>query len=214
MTRSLPARLLPGLLVLAVSAACASSDDDGATTIETPATASTTVAPTTTVAAATTTTTTEPAGPSLAERFTRIELSARLVGADGSRVVALAVSDGLDAVVDPGDPTAAPAWCTPLLTPTDAPIGAPFTVRISEPAVDQADGGLTGFELTVDHTADDPPGPGTVPASVEIELDGEARRSVSATLTLGDTAAGEAATGVFRAEFDDGTVLEGAYRCV
>ena len=198
---------------LVVAAACSGSDDrsdespvDPPTTVVTDGSTTIAVAPSTT---ATTTTTTTLPGPPLAERFSSIEVSARVVTATEDRVVTISVDDALADLPDPGDPAGAAAWCSGVI----APVSGPYVVRITESAVDRTEGGITGFELV----ALDPPigldGGIPVPAELRVALESGPLVATDATLTITPTPTGDPAAGAFRGVTDEGTVVEGAFRC-
>lgn len=192
---------------LVVATACSGGDErsdeppaEPSTTVVTDESTTTVVAPSTTAI----TTTTLP-GPALAERFSSIEVSARVVAATDDRVVTISVDDALADLPDPGDPAGAAAWCSGVI----APLSGPYVVRITEPAVDRTEGGITGFELVA---PDAPPGLDggiPVPAELGVVLASGPLVATDATLTL----TGDPAAGAFRGVTDEGTVIEGAFRC-
>jgi len=195
---------------LVVATACSGGDErsdeppaERSTTVVTEESTTTVVAPSTTTT--TTTTTTTLPGPALAERFSSIEVSARVVAATDDRVVTISVDDALADLPDPGDPAGATAWCSGVI----APLSGPYVVRITEPAVDRTEGGVTGFELVA---PDAPPGLDggiPVPAELRVVLASGPLVATDATLTL----TGDPAAGAFRGVTDEGTVVEGAFRC-
>lgn len=194
---------------LAGAAAC-SGGDPGPGTIP-PATAAPATAPPPTTAAPPPTTQPPPPplpGANLAERVGSIEVSARWSGAD--QVLSLAADESLVEVMipedDPGRIRLA-ARCSPVdgLAPS---VAEGLVVRLTERVVDRSTAGFQGFELVANGSMvgslADP-----TEVSLRVEVDGEARTSVSATAVVDE----DPTTGSFRGQFADGSVIEGAYRC-
>lgn len=158
--------------------------------------------------APTTPTPTVPPGPNLAERLDSIEVSALWTAGEG--VLSVAADESLVSVTVPSGETGRlglAARCSPVdgLAPGTSD---GLVVRVVEPAVDRRAGGLEGFELVA--TA---PVAGAVvaptEASIRVEIDGESIASSAATVIVDE----DPATGSFRGELPDGSVIEGAYRC-
>lgn len=199
-----------------VATGCAGGDPGPGTIPE--ATAATTVpsGPATTVAPATAPPTTIP-GPRLADRLDLVEVSARWSAVD--EVLSAAAEESLaDVVVPEGDPgrVQMSVRCSPVdgLAPavTDG-----LVVRLAEPDLDRSAGGLTAFELVAAAgVAGLVPGDSasagvlTDAVAIRFEVDGEPRTTIAATVVVDE----DPTTGSFRGELADGSVIEGAYRCI
>ncbi|CAN5420652.1 hypothetical protein BH23ACT3_BH23ACT3_12480 [soil metagenome] len=201
------------LAVVLVAAACTDAGDADDAAEPSSATVATTLVTTTSTTALTTTvapTTTEPL-PVLAERFTSMEVSARIVSSGADRFVSMTITEAaLAGVPDPGDPLEAAAWCSGV----GGAATGPFVVRITGEVAGEIEGGIESFELVSNEPVvvgpsdgDTPSSP--VPATLRLELDNGDIETPDAVLLLAD----EPTTGTFRAETPDGTVVEGAFRC-
>lgn len=207
---------LAAVAAVLVMAACDGGDPGPGTIPE--ATAATTVPlPPTTAADVTTVPPTTVPGPRLSDRLDLIDVSARWSAVD--EVLSAGVEASLaDVVVPEGDParTGLAVRCSPVdgLAPavTDG-----LVVRLAEPKLDRSEGGLTAFELVAaagvagllpGDTAS--AGVLTDAVAVRFEVDGESRTTVVATVVVDE----DPTTGSFRGELADGSVIEGAYRCI
>lgn len=133
-----------------------------------------------------------------------VVVSARLVGAlTEAQVSARATSQTLATHRDAGAVEAA-AWCTPISGSVGA--DAPYVVRLSQPAIDDAAGGLVAIELT---SAAPVTAPGLVGATLALEVYGVRYEVADATLVVGD----DLSDGTFSGTTAEGVTIDGAFAC-